>query len=241
MKSILALDKLKQEVNLIIGARPSLFYPIMRLRKKYRKVLISAQTEVVIEGFPRSANTFAVAAFEFAQGRKVSIARHTHAPAQIIASVQRKLPTIVLLRKPYDAVTSLVVREPRITLALALKRYIWFYKTILAYKHGYVVACFDEVVSDYSKTINRLNIKFGVCFKLFEHNHDNVQRVFGIIENMERKDAGGMLRETHVARPSSIRNEIKVNLSKDINNNFFKKLLMECNLLYNEFSELLNI
>lgn len=58
-----------------LSTRPSVYLPLARL--KYRspdgpRPVIDA-TEIVLEGYPRSANTFAVEAFKMVQGRLLSI------------------------------------------------------------------------------------------------------------------------------------------------------------------------
>lgn len=94
-------------------------------------------TELVIEGFPRSGNTFAGAAFTVVQGRPVTLGRHMHRPAQVIAAARRGLPTLVFIRRPSDAVLSLVIRHPHISIAKALNDYIRFYTAIMPYSHAY--------------------------------------------------------------------------------------------------------
>jgi hypothetical protein len=40
------------------------------------------------------------------------IAPHLHAPAQVIRVARRRILTLVLMRRPRDAVLSLVIRDP---------------------------------------------------------------------------------------------------------------------------------
>jgi hypothetical protein len=226
--------RLRQEMSLVLGEHPRLFYPVMRRKGRYRDLLISNRTEIVIEGYPRSGNTFAVAALKFAQQRAIAIANHTHSPAQVIEAVRRRLPTLVLLRQPRDAAVSLLIREPAIALDLALKRYIRFYSRIAAYRDDFVIATFDQATSDYAKVIVRINQRFRVGFAVFDHTPENCNRVFRIIEDMERAFAGA-LREAGVARPSPARNEPKARLVHALENGIYQGLLEECDGLYQEF------
>lgn len=52
----------------LISLYPRLFLPVMRRRPAHRGHIVDVDTEIMIEGYPRSGNTFAVVAFEFAQG-----------------------------------------------------------------------------------------------------------------------------------------------------------------------------
>ena len=91
---------------------------------------MSPDKELVMEGFPRSANTFAVVAFRQAQGRDVSMAHHLHVEAQVFEGVRLGKPVVVLIRQPTDAVKSLIIRHPGADVESAFKRYISFYKNI---------------------------------------------------------------------------------------------------------------
>lgn len=81
-----------------------LFFRILSFKQKYKSLLVNEDTDIVIEGYPRSANTFAVAAFEIAQGKPSKIARHTHAIAQLKRAAALKLPTLVIIREPEQAI-----------------------------------------------------------------------------------------------------------------------------------------
>ena len=151
-----ALRKLKYRIRQRLGLQPFLFLPTMRLvgNKRRHEFLVSPSTELVIEGFPRSGNTFAVAAFMLSQPRPVRIAHHHHhVPAQIVYAVRRGIPTLVVVWKPDDAVLSLVIREPFVSIEEALRDYRLFHERIFPYAYGYVVATFEEVTSDFGKVI----------------------------------------------------------------------------------------
>lgn len=227
--------RLRQKLSLGIADHPHLFYPVMRRRAKYNGVLIGDHTELVIEGFPRSGNTFAVAALQFAQPHPVVIARHTHAAAQVIEGVRRRLPTLLLIRDPRDACMSLVIRERAVSLELALRRYVRFHRRLAPFWRGYVVATFDQVTSDYSQVIERLNRRCNIQFVLFDHTPQNCETVFGIVEEMERDACNGMLYETRVARPSAVREAIKEGLAAGFEDGANQALLADCNSLHREF------
>lgn len=230
--------RLRQELSLSLADHPRLFYPVMRRRATYRGVLISEQTELVIEGYPRSGNTFAVAAVQFAQPRPVVIARHTHAPAQVIEAARRGLPTLVLLRDPRDAGMSLVIREPKISLALALRRYVRFYSRLAPFYKSFIVGTFAEVTTNCAVVIERLNARCGLELAPFRHTPENCARVFEMVEEMERRTLGGLLRETRVARPSAVRDSIKASLIPALEDPAYRSLLDTCYSLHREFQEM---
>ena len=148
---------------------------------------MGANIELVVEGFPRSANSFAIAAIRRAEDRPLTIAHHQHVPAQIVAGARVGVPTILLIREPDAAVLSYVIRQPFLTLGQALRHYVRFYKRALPYKEAVVVATFDEVTNDFGAVMHRLNEKFGSRFPEFVHTAETERQCFEDIERHERK------------------------------------------------------
>ena len=221
------------------GRYPLLFYAFYGLIPKNRMLSVDRNTQLVIEGFPRSANTFAVVAFNKAQPTKLQIAHHMHVPAQIIKGVQKKIPTIVLIRNPKDAVVSLVMYDPRISLTRALKCYISFYQTIYLYRSRYVVARFEEVINDYSKVIKETNNKFGTDFIIPTSNNLESKSLFKNIETIGKIEATRQgeteCSELNVARPSSIRADRKKELMQKLERIENQKCLMNAEKIYCDF------
>lgn len=162
--------------------------PLARLRG--HGVLVDDLTDVLIEGYPRSANSFAVAAFGHAQPGPVRIAHHTHAPAHVIEAVGRGVPAIVLVRDPADSVLEFVIVKPALTVAQALRGYVRFYAPLLAHRRGFVVGTFEEVTSDFGSVIGRLNSRFGTAFAEFEHTAQNERACFEAMEGYWRGRVG---------------------------------------------------
>ena len=85
--------------------------PGASIRAPAREV-IGPQTELVIDGYTRSASTFAVYAFQLCQDEPVRLAHHRHAPAQLIAAARRSIPALLLIREPQGAILSQLIQEP---------------------------------------------------------------------------------------------------------------------------------
>jgi hypothetical protein len=231
-------SRLRRTASTFLGDFPRLYYPVMRRRGRYRDLLIRADTEVVIEGFPRSGNTFAVAALQFAQGRPIGIARHTHYPAQVIEAARRRLPTLVLVREPADAVVSLVIREPFVTLEQALRRYLHYYTKIAPYHGSYVVGTFHDVTTDFGCVVAGVNRAFRTQFVRFEHTDANCTAVFQIVEDMERQACRGVLEESRVARPSAERAIPKARLLEALGDPQYRELSADCEAVFHHFATL---
>jgi hypothetical protein len=170
----------RREVRTIVGRWPS-------VARRFRTGEFPTRaTEVCIEGFLRSGNTFMVIAFQQAQPRVVSIAHHVHAAGAVIAAVNMGTPTIVLIRPPEDSVLSYVVRWPELTVGHALRAYIRFYAPLVPYRDQFVVGRFEEVTSDLGGVIRRLNDRFSTKFEPFVPTEENLRAV---LEELDRWDA----------------------------------------------------
>jgi hypothetical protein len=188
-----------------IAGHPMLFpilYPLLPFRKD-KASLVSRATDIVIEGFPRSGNTFAVIAFLQAQQREVIVAHHLHHEAQVLVGARWGLPVLVLIREPTEAISSLILREPSTTVRAALERYIEFYTKIGRVSDRVVIANFTNVVRDYGQVIERVNSKFGTSFTSYLHTPQNQERVFQEIERINQEFEGG--NEYAIPRPSKVR------------------------------------
>ncbi|HEX7247504.1 MAG TPA: hypothetical protein VF351_05320, partial [Actinomycetota bacterium] len=84
----------------IMARYPAVYLPLLRRRQP--QSTIGPDTQVVIDGFTRSASTFAVIAFQLAQDDHVRLAHHLHAPAQLLAATRAGLPTLMPIRPPRD-------------------------------------------------------------------------------------------------------------------------------------------
>ena len=170
---------------------------------------IGPDTEIVIEGFPRSASSFAVAAFELAQDRKPVTAHHVHAPAQVIEAVRRRIPVLLLIREPEETVLSYVVRRPELTVGQALRGYVRFYIPLSAYRKEVVIGDYPRVVTQFGDLINEVNQKYGTEFVPFEHTPANVRKCLDTIDAYVRRNHPPERFERVVPTPSAERNALK--------------------------------
>ena len=200
------LSRARYSVRSALSTKPGLYLPLARRRYagNVGKVVEPGATQVVIDGFQRSANTFAVTAFQVAQPEPVNVAHHLHAAAQIIAAVRAGIPTIVLVREPEETILSHMIRLPYATGRQAIKNYIRFCEGVEPYRRGFVVGEFRAVTSDFGAVVRDLNATFHTSFAEFEHTDENVRRCFDLIEQRNRERFGSVEEHT-VARPSSER------------------------------------
>jgi hypothetical protein len=226
-----AVFRLEKGIQTYAGKYPAVFFSLYGLMRKDRRRVVSPDTQLVIEGFPRSANSFATRAFRMAQKEKVRVAHGLHVPAQVIRAARWEIPTLVLVRKPKDAILSFVLRDP-ISVDQALRYYLSFYETVEKYRDAYVLGLFEEVTEDYGEVIKRVNDKFGTAFSLFDHNERNVDRVFARFEKTSRRNHGEKYWETKVSRPSAVKERMKQDVRYDLESPGRKRLIAEAEAVY---------
>lgn len=216
--------------------KPWIFRPLaLAFRGHKREAIVGPDTEIVIEGMPRSANTFAYHAFRLAQGRDAKVAHHFHAPVQILYGVQKGIPCVLLLREPLASITSTYLRHPEIPLEQTLDDYLHFHAVLLPVINEIVVASFEEVTADYGRVIDRVNERFGTHFLRFEHTEENRERVTQIIREINREKEEG--NEMQLAVPSERRNQAKDASARDIEGKLDPARLAEARRLYQLFLE----
>jgi hypothetical protein len=164
-----------------------------------------------------------------------SIAHHLHVPAQVVRAAQWRIPTLVLIRRPRDAVLSLVIRDP-ISVDQALRYYITFYETSEKYRDAYVLGLFEEVTEDFGQVMKRINERFGTTFSVFRHNEENVSKLFSGMETHARKKYGETLWERKVQRPAAVRERIKDEIEYDLENPKRKKLIARADAVYDRLT-----
>lgn len=178
---------------------------------------VRADTKVVIEAFPRSGNTFAYMAFKLSQVVPIEVAHHTHAPSQVVRAVRLNIPTLIIVRRPADAVASFCIREPEIGVRQALRAWLRFYAPLVPLRHKLAVESFEQVTINFGTVVKRLNSQFGTSFATFEHNHETVKDVFAAISARNASfSQSGEVSETAVARPSEARKNKTAEKKKEV-------------------------
>lgn len=221
-------------VKTIVARHPSVAIPAARFRG--HGVVAGPETQLVIEGFPRAGSSFAVAAFQRAQPEPVRIAHHVHAPAQVLYAVRRRVPALVLIREPEDAVLSHVIRTPAIGLEGGLRGYLRFYEPLLPVRDRICVASFKEVVTDFGDVIDRMNASFGTSFDRFEHTPASAEAVLREIEEDElTRTPPGEEFERVVPRPSELRRKLKEELRGEYRADSLAGLRRRADELYARF------
>jgi len=196
--------------------------------------MVTRNTRITIEGYPRSANTYAVYAFKQVNEMQWNeIAHHLHVQAQIIRSVNYKIPVILLIRHPLEAVRSLVVRHDFIPVDEALEDYCRFYDDLYPMRDGFVVADFSIVIKSYGEIIDQVNKKFSRKFNLYpEQDAEMNATVMNEIDARNKQQDKGKL--THLYRPDKDKEILKGRVEINEEGELFQKALA----IYQKYKEL---
>ena len=218
------------------------FYPpayLGYLRFKYHnkaflRRIVRPDTDLCIEGYNRSANSFAVKAFRDANDSETythKLATHTHASSQVKQALAYGIPTMVLIREPLAAVASqkalavqlMQVKDPMaFPIEIFVRLYMDFYRHLQPYADQFVVVSFEQATSDFSRVIERLNTKFGTSYAAIEHTKDKEEELF---------EKG----RVHLS-PSPERDAIKRQLEQELDTLKQTSLLAEAGEVYRRFS-----
>ncbi len=127
-------------------------------------------TKIVIEAYPRSANSFSVRLFRQANpGYAVEeVSHHTHIISNVKHAAKWKIPVLIILRDPVDAISSMIVVRGDTSdgmLRIEATRYVDFYDWIEHNLDEVVLTDFSSIIDGRFKTVlQRLNRRFGTNF-----------------------------------------------------------------------------
>lgn len=165
-------------------------FALNAMQKHELRRLVQPGDDIVIDGYPRSANSFAGHAFAHAQARPVVFANHFHSPVQFLRARRLEIPAMLVLREPRAAALSWITfHDGALNAEMALRFYVHFHRPLLKITNSFVVAPFDEVISDFGRSIDRLNARFGTHFARFQHDEAQERLIFDrMAELLSRRD-----------------------------------------------------
>lgn len=213
------LNRTSKNISSALERVPPLFLAIQGFRYRntnFKKRLVTPKHDLMIEGFPRSSNSFAVQALLAANGGKDSlrIATHTHSSAHVAMAVHYKVPAMVIIRKPKAAIVSTIAlnsqsgrvqikskNDVRLLLQDAGQRYVRFYEQIEKLRDSILLFPFEAVITDFGNVTKEFNARFNTDFRCFNHTDKDTKVLF---ENSK----------LHLA-PNTDRDRVKLQVQED--------------------------
>lgn len=206
---------------------PYRFLPLSK-RNKWKKV--SPQNDICIEGFPRSANSFFSAIFRI-HNPTAKCAHHMHAPMQVIKAIEYDIPCILLIRKPIDAIASVLVVDRSLSIRLAIQSYINFYEWVWPVRESIVIADFKDATQHPQRIVETLNQRYGTSFHMKPITPTVREHIFGQLQNAQK---ALNLPEHLVAIPTEAKARIKQDVLQELSGH---PLLPAADMLYQKILE----
>lgn len=199
-----------------------LLYQILRRLEVFEELIVRQDSQICIDGFPRSANTFLTLFFTH-WNPAAETAHHVHLPLQVRMAAKFQVPTIVVIRHPLDAIISLMIREKSLYLWVAILSYSLFYRQIDRYRDSFIIADFETCITGPDKIIELANKKFKKSFNYGMLSSELNVQLFSMIDRVNNIHSGD---ETTTSRPSALRNDLKSELAAKISQHrFYAKAL----------------
>ncbi|MCG8697437.1 MAG: hypothetical protein MI922_05235 [Bacteroidales bacterium] len=213
----------------------SLYLYIQNFVPKKKDLVVQRITEVVIEGFPRSANSWACHIFQYLSekenNKRLILASHLHAASQIKRALKLEVPAILLIRNPIDAVASLILMNPNLTINSVLNDYIRMYKSLMPYKDKIQVVSFTDLIKNPNDIISEFSYRFGIKYS-YELKKDDINEITNQIKNADHKTQGDKYTSYHI--PTEKKNEEKEQLIERIK--LHSNKLTEANKIYKYYT-----
>ncbi len=214
-------------------------YTAYRRRRQPLTPIVTAESDLVIVGYPACANTFARVALLHANPG-LSLASHAHSWTQVAEATRHGLPTLVLVREPRAAVLSVLVRFSERDPRQELEAYATLYRRTLPFMDDVVVADFAEVTTRFGDVVERLNQRFATSFERFAHEDEAATaRVFEDIDAYDRTQFGDSTKR-QTARPSTEKEAEKARIRPLLASPGLEPLMKECDRVYRLLRERAN-
>lgn len=239
LDSLRAIHSLKLRIRLKLCDYDLVFRLLYATRPKYKSILICKDTDIIIEGFPRSGNTYAYACFLLTNGDKHKVARHIHLGSQINMAIKYSTPALIIFRNPVESISSYLVRNKYYSEKSAINYYIKYYENIIKNKDNIVLCEFRQLITNFESAIKRLNEKYNTSFAEVNEVDIDKEKVYSLIDSLEKIDSRGLFfRSSHIARPDNKRAIRKNIYIGKLNSVVYQKDMKICSEIYNQMLEL---
>ncbi|MEM8490028.1 MAG: hypothetical protein AAF756_04305 [Pseudomonadota bacterium] len=223
------------------------FYGLRLLNRFRRKDLSFAgrDTELVVEAYPRSANTFLVACIRNAMPGKaggtkpLKLAHHVHSPLQFIVGLKAGAASILIVRDPLDAVASLMVRVKDLSAEHALGNYVDFHRRLEKHREQLLVLRFTDVINHPGAVMAHIQRTIPAWTQecSVEPSDISMEDVLATVDSMDSADQRqhGLNSDT-VARPVASRSARSRALRRKIEETpEYRALISTAYAVYNDF------
>ena len=204
-------------------------------------IIVNHKTDIVVEGYPRSGNTFCVALLYYLEP-KLKIARHRHELGHLKYAIKLKKPIVCVVRNPLDSIISLHIRE-KLSISFCIEYYIKFHKYLYENRNYIYIIDFNLLIKEPTEVIKNINKATSLQLAevvITEHATEDIKK---IVKDMELKESEFLgldstnIRSSHIAIPTKERNEYKQKIIKNLNLKKYENKINKANKLFNSLLE----
>lgn len=211
--------------------RHEILFQLLPFSEKNRWKKISPDKDICIEGFPRSANSFFSKAFRM-YNPTAKAAHHMHAPLQVIKAIDYKIPCVVLIRNPIDAIASVLVVDRTLSTRFAIQSYINFYKRVWPVRQDVIISDFQDTTKCPHQVVARVNLRYGTSFHMEPITPEIRDTIFSQLQETQKT----LNQPEHlVAIPTAAKARIKQDVLQELEAH---PLLPTATLLYQRFLDI---
>ena len=233
--------RMKFAVKNRLDAYPALYGWIYQTLSRNKNLFVHHGTDLVLDGFPSSGNTFLLRYIKNLVDAKLLISHHMHSSAQIIIAGQAKVPTILCVRDPVDCSISNAVRQVISYGRVIIPPQSWigywtrYHENIIQQRDNEEflrVARFDEIIGNTGDLISKISRDLDIKIN---HRNPVRQDLFSQINADEAELKVGRYR--NAALPS----EEKTVMKRAMHKSFRREFKSEIERAYHVYSELQGI
>lgn len=180
-----------------------------------KDLMLNRGTDLCVEGFPRSANTYGVLLIEKFARHPLTIAHHLHIPSQLTYAIKWNIPAILLIREPSEAIPSLILREG-VSIPTAMDWYNSFHTELIPHKESLIVWRFEEVVNHPLNILQQLNDRLGLWNVEDKLSSQANEEIFREIDRLDQETKGGQDLGLVNSRPNAKKGAAKKKVLDDI-------------------------
>lgn len=154
-----------------VWRHPSLYKCINNLR---RRIPMNVEDyDLLIEGYPRSANTWTSMYWEVTQPH-LRILHHCHVPPPVIQAVRLKKPVILLIREPFEAALSYAYLRGNENIVRKLQYYIDYHRTLWPVASSLNIVPFEKTVDSPDAIVKQLAGRLPVTLDVTTLSQDSL-------------------------------------------------------------------
>lgn len=225
------LNSIRWSIKTLLSSNLFIFKHIISPLSRHKELFLKKDSDLLIEGYPRSGNTFCAAAFYYFSNHQLSIARHRHEIGHLKHAFSSGVPTLIVFREPIEAISSFILREG-VSELFAINFYVKFNSFVLRHNDKLALFEFNDIVNHIENVITRFSSMYNLDLNVSDSLLDK-KEIKDIVIQMEKKDSGSEhVRSTHVAYPVMERTALKETIKNGLANRHFA-ILENANKIYN--------